>query len=85
MTAAGASEAPAAPRLIEALRALEPFCYQVVYYLLTDERRAEAAAREALLEAARSAGFAKLPPAERRQVIKRCAIRHALASAGRQR
>ncbi|WP_341280930.1 hypothetical protein [Paenibacillus sp. FSL H8-0537] len=73
-------------QMVEALRELETWSYQLAFYILQDERLAAEAGKQALLAIGREQAFHLQPEAERRDKVKKMIMRKALivsASSGR--
>ncbi|MBD2871357.1 hypothetical protein [Paenibacillus arenilitoris] len=69
------------PEKVEMLRRLEPYAYQVAYFMLQDGRLAEEAAKAALLEIGSLGGLADEPAEALRGRTKKAAIKVSLAAA----
>lgn len=65
--------------MIEALRSLEGYGYQIAYVLLQDEQLAVRAASQALKELCVDARFSRASPQERKALMKRSAVKQAIA------
>ncbi|WP_028608711.1 hypothetical protein [Paenibacillus harenae] len=68
--------------VVQILRRLEPYAYQVAYFILQDGTRAEEAAKAALIELSRSGKLSELTREELRSRTKKLTISASLALAG---
>lgn len=65
-------------RTVRLLRSLELEAYRIAYYMLQDEKKAFAAAAQALLAVAGLPGLLALTEEERQAAMKRAALRESL-------